>query len=107
MRFTPIKPKIAVSKDDLSVNNSRKHYHIIIGKKKNKLVSVSVTHALFALGMKNVKLPDYIKKSYAVNTAYLRDPSDYINVSSDKYYVSSKTRMVAENIAKKTKIPLQ
>lgn len=107
MRFTPIKPKIALSKDDLSVDNSKKHYHIIIGKKKNKLVSVSVTHSPFALGMKNILLPDNIEKSYAVKKAYLRDLKNYQKVFNNKYNVSSRTRIVAENIAKKTKEPLK
>ncbi len=108
MKYVKSKPYVMLSRDDISKPASKVHFRVVLGKKGKCLVSASVTHAPKVNGAKVYRLPDNIEKSYVVGRVYVRDPSEYwVPKYPDSYEVSSRNRIVFENIAKKTKVSLK
>lgn len=108
MKFEKIRPVVKLSLDDVRNPASKSHLHVVVGRKDGKLVSVQLTHSPKVPGRKTKKVPDNVEKSYAVSRAYVRDPSMYWDLRHpDSFEVSSRDRILLENVAKKTRRPLR
>lgn len=108
MKFVPVRPYVMMSKDNPSDPRSRLHPHVIVGKTKDGLVSVQVTHSPSVDGKKTVKVPDNIRKTYAISKAYVRKASDYVEpYHAESYSISGRDAFVFGKMARKTKVPLK
>ena len=107
MRYRPVKPYVMMSWDSGNPK-SKMHPHVIVGKTGKGLVSVQVTHSPVVVGQSTKMVPDNIQTSYVVGKAYERPKSAYSSpFYPDDYHVSSRDRVLFENIVRKTKVPLK
>ena len=108
MRYSPVRPYVMVSRDDPRDPASRFHLHVVVGRKDGKLVSVQLTHSPFVPGLRTKAVPDNVERSYCVDTAYVRNPKDYLApYYPSNYFISSRDRIAFENVAKRTRKPLR